>query len=142
MSTKSTLRNGPQHHLYEEAFDDGAVFLSLEGCDFSAEPNHVTVRIPLAVWEHIRDATIASFDLAALSDEDLDKFVRAKWQERQQRIAESTQPAFAKAFGCLIWRGDTPSAELANGFEWYSDERSRQRVLRDEIEKLQRQGSK
>lgn len=53
MSTKITIRHGPQYHLYEECFDDDQIYLSLESISFigssSAEfvgPPSVTLQLP------------------------------------------------------------------------------------------------
>jgi hypothetical protein len=141
MSTKASLCYGPKHHLYQEALDCDAVFLEIAGCDFQAScldaaAGEVTVRIPLAIWEHIRGFTIASFDLADLTDPDLQLHVHAKCEKRQQDIAKSRNEGLAKFTGCLVWAGNTPEEELMNGMKWFEGERARQRALRSAIAEL------
>jgi hypothetical protein len=141
MSTKATLRCGPNHHLFQEPFDHDAVFLEIEGhdCELACTGNRsrVVVRIPLAIWEHVRGSTIAKFDLADLSDGQLAQYVRAKWEEHQRGIGDAVNKSFARAIGGLVWRGDTPEQEMASGMKWYEAERERQRSLRAEISLLQ-----
>lgn len=136
MSTKIPLIAGPSHELYVDDYDDGSVFLKFSGVEFAAGRDEVTVRLPLAIWEHIRAHSPARFDLADMSDEELEKHVVAKWLERQERIRSEKDPGFARAIGRAVWCGNTPEAELEAGHAWHRDERARQRRLRDEIASL------
>lgn len=43
----------PNYHLYADAFDDDAVYLSMDGATFECSNNGVTVRIPLVIWNRI-----------------------------------------------------------------------------------------
>jgi hypothetical protein len=59
MSTKCSLaysHEAPAFHLYRELFDDENVYLELrgDGMEYEVSPGRVMVRIPLAVWEAIR----------------------------------------------------------------------------------------
>lgn len=60
MSTKSTIEHShdPEmdFHFYRECFEDDCVYLELRGkvAQFEAGPCHVTIRIPVAIWEIIR----------------------------------------------------------------------------------------
>ncbi|MET4709923.1 hypothetical protein [Endozoicomonas lisbonensis] len=82
MSTKCSLAYGDDFHLYEEVFDDYHVYLSLEKAEFEASNNEVMVRIPLAIWEHIRQFTNARFDLIDFDDEALLKLTEKEVDER------------------------------------------------------------
>lgn len=49
MSSKMTLSNGENHHLYNEIGDDN-IHLQVDGAEFEAYPNSVTVSIPRETW--------------------------------------------------------------------------------------------
>lgn len=55
MSTKCTVLYDEKFHLYNECFDGGGLYLSLEGSDIEYEvvPNRVVVRIPRYIVEEI-----------------------------------------------------------------------------------------
>ena len=56
MSTKITVRHGPQYHLYKECLDNEHIYLSLESINFTASssvefvgPPSVTLQLPRAL---------------------------------------------------------------------------------------------
>lgn len=58
MSTKITVKHGPQYHVYEECLDEGHIYLKLDGMQFVAAsavefefPPSVTVQIPRPIAE-------------------------------------------------------------------------------------------
>lgn len=138
MSTRSSLRSGENFHLFEECFDRDAVWLELSGCEFEAAPGQVAVRIPLAIWEHVRDATIAQFDLVDLNDEALEQHVRELWSKRQEMLRNEPERSILRFVGAMVWGVGSPDEQLAHGLEWHLGERERQRVLRTEIDALKR----
>jgi hypothetical protein len=72
-------------HFYTETFDDEAVFLELIGgcaAGFEAGPNRVVVRIPIEIWEVIRQRGAAYTDWADMSDDEVIA-KRAKDAERR-----------------------------------------------------------
>jgi hypothetical protein len=64
MSTKCSIEysNKPEmdFHFYRECFEDDCVYLELRGkvAQFEAEPNRVMIRIPVEIWEIIRQKGI------------------------------------------------------------------------------------
>jgi hypothetical protein len=54
MSTKSSMADGKNFHLYQDIFDADNVFLELNSVQFEATPQTVTVAIPREIWEKIR----------------------------------------------------------------------------------------
>ncbi|MFA6289267.1 MAG: hypothetical protein WC661_17935 [Opitutaceae bacterium] len=75
MSTKSTITYGKDFHLYTD-YEDGltGVWLQLDqpgdfiAAGYSGKTTSVTLRIPLAVWEHLRQHSPADYSLADLTD--------------------------------------------------------------------------
>ena len=77
-------------HLYEESFEDDGVYLELEGeVVFEASSKHCTVKIPLEIWEKIRQDThsIMRSEQAGKTDEELlemaTKYVRERLEEHK-----------------------------------------------------------
>lgn len=87
MSTKSTVAFGPNFHLYRECLDDASVYLELEGTEFTAERDRVTVAIPVATWEAIRSYQVVDLSLADVTDEELGQRIDTLIAERQALIA-------------------------------------------------------
>jgi hypothetical protein len=50
MSTKVSISYGPDHHLYEECFDQESIYLSISAKEWSYENGEVTVSLPNRVW--------------------------------------------------------------------------------------------
>lgn len=133
MSTKSTLRYGNSFHLYTKAFEDDAMYLELEGCSFIASEKSVTVRIPLAIWEHIRAASIADSSLAPMSDASLEEFVRKKHAAYLKNVAKGGHFAL---IGIGVWGKGSAAQTFKRGLKWFAMERRRQRKLQAEIAQL------
>jgi len=53
MSTKVTLSYGKEFHFYQEIFDNGNVYLQVNGHEFEASNGKVLVQIPIEIWEKI-----------------------------------------------------------------------------------------
>lgn len=68
MSTKSTLWNNDDFHLYSEEFDDANVYLDINVPYFA----ELTLKIPLAAWKEMRKHTIEPNEsYLDLSDDEL-----------------------------------------------------------------------
>ncbi|WP_404420503.1 hypothetical protein [Nibricoccus sp. IMCC34717] len=130
MSTKSTLRHGESFHLYSEAFDKEAVYLEVRKAEFTATHDSVTVRIPLEIWEYVRQATRAEFDLAKLSDAKLRELVRVRLKHHLKLAAMGG--IFAR-FGARVWGEGSDHQKLKRGFTWFKKARAKQRELLDRI---------
>src|SRR5579872_1898583 len=116
MSTKSTIAYGDNFHFYHEVFDEEFVYLTLEGVEFTAYRNQVTVAIPLAVWEVIRKrAGVEEFSLADKTDEELQKLAQTDGED---------------------------GAERAELLDEYRKDRERQRTLRETIRRLEEKNSR
>lgn len=49
MSTKITVAYGDNFHLYRESFDEDYIYLEMEGVQFEASYNQVTMPIPIHI---------------------------------------------------------------------------------------------
>jgi hypothetical protein len=62
MSTKATIADGEDFHLYYEMFDPDSIYLELEGAKFdiyaNSSHNQIQLCIPLRIWEAIRTKTV------------------------------------------------------------------------------------
>ncbi len=156
MSTKSTLTYGENFHLYTEGFDEGGgVWLHIEQPHNlgAAGPSGIvaetTLRIPLAVWEHIRRHRPADYSLADLDDDSLR--ARAESQARENRASYLEQRAKAKAppnhekAFLALWRHHGHHRSLAwqteRNLEQLRERRAEQRALRAAVEAVARYSS-
>ena len=150
MSTKSTITHGETFHLYTECFDQAQnVWLQLDGCTFECFPQGIRVEIPLAIWEVIRQHTPACFDLASLTDAQLqaeaEKRVEANRAAYRAALAErrATRKAAGKkrkyqfSLSCFYPDARLPHKDhLAIVVTELRKERADQRKLRREIARL------
>ena len=145
MSTKSTIASSDNFHFYREAFDDDHVYLSLDTTDFEAGYGSVMVRIPIPIWETIRQFAGVEFDLVDKEDEDLLAMVESNVDHRltkyQRSLSRTTVRAeFVSLFGFALYGGaDTPrESQIRRGVEYFQRERQRQREMRARIAALQK----
>lgn len=140
MSTKSSLVHGDDFYLYSEAFEEDAVYLSISKTDFEVISGEVTIRIPLSIWEVIREKTIADFSLIDKSDDEIVIDVTA---HVKKRIADFLNVSEARRsirhlFGLMQYGPvDAPEAEqIARGVDYEKNRRENQRALLQEIIRL------
>jgi hypothetical protein len=142
MSTKSTLRYGPTFHLYEEAFDSDNVYLSIKTKEFELSNGAVTVAIPAAIWEVIRQARFAETDMANMTLKELHAYVE---QEVDLRIdnfqkAPASKKLIHSLAGSMCYGGpDTPRADqIARGLDYHQSLRKQQFKIQRAIKALEK----
>ena len=141
MSTKCSLAQGEQFHLYSEVFDSEHVFLEIEGCKFEAENNRIMVEIPIAIWEVIRQHSLVDFSLVNKTDQELQEEVERLVQERieEYTLASEKKKIILGLQGFLSY-GPVENAkekQISDGVEFYRNLRSHQANMKQEIERLQ-----
>jgi hypothetical protein len=132
MSTKCSLAYGDKFHLYTDCLDQHtSVYLQLDTAEFEASQSHVTVRIPLAIWEYVRLYSPANYELADLSDKELH-------EQATKRVAEHRETM-------RQWKPNSPLKALIkfNGPKGVREvlaqlrvQRAAQQKLRNEVEQL------
>lgn len=134
MSTKFTLTHGPDFHLYREAFDDSHVYMELSDAQFEATLSHVMVRIPLHVWEVIRQQAGEELTFADMSDEDIVAYVEAEVADRKKFYSQ-TGNKIASSVGALLFGDvDRPYDEqIASGVAHYTRLRDRHQNIKRAI---------
>ncbi len=55
MSTKVSLSYGPNYHLYQEIFDYGSIYLTVQGHEFEVSKDKAMIQIPIDVWKKMVD---------------------------------------------------------------------------------------
>jgi len=88
MSTKATLAGGQKFHLFADAWDEDAVWLTIESDRFEVSERGATIRIPIAIWEYIRAVPGVRFDLALKSARELKQLAHAAARENCARYRE------------------------------------------------------
>lgn len=146
MSTKSTIMHGPDFHFYSEGFDDDHVYLELTGTEFDVEDNTVSVAIPIAIWEVIRDYTSISFDLVDKTEDELLRQVETAVEERMFAYAKSEgrrKGLMAMSGAWVYGSADSPREEqVSKGLFFLRREQERQRMVRDGIAELKKLNNK
>lgn len=133
MSTKRTLRSGPKFRLYREGFDDESIYLELDHCEFCANERSVSVKIPVPIWEYIREVSPTDLSLAKLSDRDLRNLVERQLKEHARLTKEDS---FLAKLTFSMWGEGTVAQKFRNAMTWYKKKRARQRKIVAEIEAL------
>lgn len=144
MSTKISHARSENFHLYSEAFDDDRIYLQIEGCEFQAERDRVTVAIPLAIWAVIRERAPVDLSNALLSDEEIQEAVTGTVDRRITKYRETPDGKgreVANLLGAGIYGlASSPRTEqIAQGVQFYQAERERQRAIAAEIEKYRKE---
>jgi hypothetical protein len=119
MSTKSSIAYQKDlYHVYSEAFDDDAVYLTLFGePQFTVKHGSATLRIPVEVWAVMVKYGHVEYGLADMSDEELlaiaEKEVDKRIAEFQRKLTEESVKS-ANLFaicGCLSYGAADSSRE-------------------------------
>lgn len=141
MSTKASIACSDNFHLYHECFDEENVYLELEGVEFNASPNRVTVTIPVAIWETIRQHSVVDLSYADKSDEEIKIMVEEKVERRIKKYlatSDEKQQNFISLSGSMCYgMADLPRDEqIEKGIEYYFELRERQLTVKNKIEAL------
>lgn len=153
MSTRSTLTYGGSFHLYVD-YEDAhtGVWLEIGQPHDTVAAGHAgiipktTVRIPLAVWEHIRHYTPADYSLADITEVEL--LARAEAlarenRERYRRALAASKSAQGQRFPMValgrVHGHHRPLAwQTARNLEELRKRRTDQRELRAAVETIAR----
>ncbi|MGI8468962.1 MAG: hypothetical protein ACR2N3_10980 [Pyrinomonadaceae bacterium] len=145
MTAKMSFAEGDEFYFYRESSDDNHVYLQLNGnsLEFRATEKSVTIAIPVAVWEVIKQTTVAEFDLTGRTDIELREIVEREVESRiagrEKRRATDEKNYFA-ALVCSPIYGmiNLPRAEqIKYGMNYYRKERARQQNVLEQIKELQ-----
>lgn len=156
MSTKSTLTYGENFHLYLDHEDaHTGVWLEINQPHDTAAAGYAgiiaqtTVRIPLAIWEHIRHHTSADYALADLTDAELlaqAETLAREDRERYRKALAAAKSSKDKSHAFLgIWRFHGHHRSLAwqtaRNLEDLRRQRNDQRGLRAAVQSVARYSS-
>jgi hypothetical protein len=142
MSTKETIVSGPNFRLYRELLDEDSIYLELEGQPFEASQQHVTVSIPVTIWELIRRYPSSDLAFADQTDEQLRQYVERQVDARIQQYHEAPpeRRQLIAVFGALPFgRADlSRKQQIATGMEYYMRMREHQQQIVHAIAELER----
>ena len=143
MSTKETVAYGNNFHLYKEGLDTDSIYLELEGVQFEASYNRVTVSIPVHVWEVIRQYPGVNLSWADKTDEEIIEYVEAHVDERIKRLEEaenSPNKRLIALIGSIPYgTADSPRIEqIEKGIEHYKSLRKHQQQIKDAIAEIKK----
>ena len=144
MSTKCTIAYGKNFHFYHEVLDDNFVYLQLEGVQFEASYNQVTVTIPVHIWEVIRQYEGIDLSWAERTDEEIkdhvEKEVDARIKKYQEAENESEKNMISLCGSLTFGRADEPRQEqIKRGIEEYLGLKKHQQQVKKAIQQLQNQ---
>jgi len=134
MSTKYSITNGDNYHLYREVGIPDPVYLQINKTHFEATPEHITVAIPLYIWESIRQFQVADFEWVDKSDADIEQHAQQVIKQRlhDHQHAESRTRIVAACTGLMIY-GDIEKPEevqVATTIAYYKGLREQQQKVR------------
>lgn len=134
MSTKMSLKSGPNFHLYTDyAVDDAkSIVLELDNAEFECSKNSVTVVIPPEIWETIRQHTPVSFRYADKTDEEILQEVTDFVHKRLQDVG------IVRSCGLFIYgSADDPVEEqIQSGVAHFKATRAYEQGIRQKIEAM------
>jgi hypothetical protein len=146
MSTKSTVAYGSNFHFYKEALDESFIYLELEGVQFEASYNRVTVPIPVHIWEVIRRYPGIDLSWAEKSDEEIVQYVERAVDERIREYQEADERSkkLIAFFGSLVFGGAdiSRSEQIETGIAYFQRTREHQQQVKRAIEELERDNSR
>jgi hypothetical protein len=145
MSTKATVASGQNFHLYQEVLDDNYIYLSLEGVQYEASYNRITVPIPVHIWEVIRQYQSVDLSFVNYTDDELHQYVENqvdKRLERYQNAAPNVKGLIGLA-GSLTFGNVNHecSQQIENGIAYYTKLREHQQQISQAIAELSRVNS-
>jgi hypothetical protein len=137
VSTKSSIAYGEKFHFYSEVMeDDGARYLELAGAEFEASHRGVTVKIPAAIWEVIRQLGAADLSIVDLTDDEIRERAEAQADRNMADYSENSETAGIRSLR-RVWGWDRPReeqvAEIASSLK---ELRADQQRLRTEIQAI------
>ena len=146
MSTKCTIAYGKNFHFYHEVLDDNFVYLRLEGVEFEASYNQVTVPIPVHIWEVIRQYEGIDLSWAEPTDEEIREYVEKEVDARIKKYQEAeneSQKNMISLCGSLTFGGaDEPRQEqIKKGIEQYQGLKKHQQQVKKAIQQLRDQNN-
>ena len=146
MSTKCSLAYGDSFHLYEECFDEDNVYLKLEGVEFEATAERVTVTIPIAIWETIREYTILDLSYADKSDEEIQAMVEEAVDRRIEEYNncdDERQRNITAIIGAIPYglASSSVNEQIEKGLQYFLQQRERQSQIKEQITALKKLNS-
>lgn len=140
MSTKSSLAHGDSFHLFHELMDSNDdVYLTVRGdIDFEAGPHEVTVRIPIHVWEHVRQYGGFTPHYHLMDDQALLAHVAHEVDERIRAYESANRSGLSAFLGSLVYgSADEPREDqIRQGFEYLAKRRASEREIVERIQAL------
>lgn len=142
MSTKVTVAYGTNFHFYKEVLDENFIYLELEGVEFEAYYNRVTVPIPVHIWEVIRQYEGVDLSYAHKTDEEIIQYVEQEVDERIQQYQQADEKSknLVSFFGSMVYgTADAPrEKQIEQGIAYFKRIREHQLQIKQAIEELEK----
>ncbi len=146
MSTKCSIAHGDEFHLYNECWEDDCVYLRLNTLrGLTVEEGQVTLRIPIHVWECVRQhpgtslrlATMTTAQVRAEVEKETDALIRDYATARKDHKTTKQYLGFMKDWGANKSRHE----QVATALKKRLAERARQRRIVARVAKLTKENS-
>ena len=144
MSTKCSIAHGDEFHLYNESGEDDCVYLRLNTLrGLIVEEGEATLRIPIHIWECVRQhpgtrlrlATMTTAQVRAEVEKETDELIRDYAAARKNRKTTRQYFGFMK-----LWGADQPrETQIAAALKKQLAERAQQRRVVARAAKLMRE---
>jgi hypothetical protein len=135
MSTKSSVAWGDDFHFYTEMHDGDNVYLRVDKAEFYATKHGVTVTIPRAIWEVIRERAATDLKAAFWTDEQLNLYAKGEEEKQRRRVDQHKRECepCRSGDGCRVrFFYREPESEEEIAARW-RNERTRQREIADRV---------
>jgi hypothetical protein len=138
MNAEKVIASGDEFYFYKEPNNNDQICLKLFGdIDFEASSKSVMIKIPVAVWEAVRQIAAIKFDLVDKNDVELREIVELEVDEnsahRERRQLEKSKKGDRTSNHFTIVRSlvyassnEPREQQIKNGLDHYQRERARQ----------------
>lgn len=148
MNAEKVLASSAEFYFYKESGNDDQICLKLFGdIDFEASSKSVMVKIPVAVWEGIRQIAAIKFDLVDKTDVELREIVESEVDEnsahRERRQLEKSKKGDRNSNHFTIIRSlvyassnEPREQQIENGLNHYRKKRLFQQETLEKMKKF------
>jgi hypothetical protein len=132
VSTKLTLAHGKNFRIYDEIFEEGAIYLELQHCEFEATHEGITVRLPLDVVLVLQKLEFVKLYWIGKTDQEIRAWVEGAVVQRQHQFATHASDQNRSLFATSSALGsidDSREVQVATGIRYYTNLREQQEVI-------------
>jgi hypothetical protein len=130
--TGLTLAHGKNFRIYDEIFEEGAIHLELQHCEFESTHEGITLRIPLDVVLVMQKLELVKLYWIGKTDQEIRAWVEGAVEVRLHDFATHASDqnrgllATSSSLGCI---DDSREVQVATGIQYYTALREEQEAI-------------